>query len=64
MEKFKVVAYRDSLGNRRGWTVVALPNDYRQGDPAPTPHLSDRCFETEEEAAAELRRRTADTAGE
>jgi hypothetical protein len=32
MAKFKVIEYRDSLGNRRGWTVVTLPSDYREGE--------------------------------
>ena len=62
MERFKVIEYRDSLGNRRGWTVVLLPTDYREGDPLPASHLSDRFFETEGEAEAELQRRAAETA--
>lgn len=56
MGEFKVIEYHDSLGSRRGWTVVTLPTDYREGDTLPTSHLSDRYFETEAEAAAELKR--------
>jgi len=52
MAKFKVIEYRNSLGNRRGWTVVTLPSDYREGDVLPASHVSDRYFETEAEAAA------------
>jgi hypothetical protein len=64
MAKFKVIEYRDSLGNRRGWTVVTLPSDYREGDVLPASHVSDRYFETEAEAAAELQRLTAEAVGE
>lgn len=60
MAQFKVIEYHDSLGNRRGWTVITLPNDYREGDPVPVSHLSDLYFETEAEASAELQRRTAE----
>jgi hypothetical protein len=59
MAEFKVIEYHDSLGNRRGWTVVTLPAGYRDGDTLPPSHLSDRYFETEAEAAAELERLTA-----
>ena len=58
--QFKVVEYHDSLGNRQGWTVVSLPNEYREGDALPTAHLSDRKFETEAEAHEELERLTAE----
>ena len=64
MAKFKVIQYRDSLGNRSGWTVVALPSDYREGDVLPASHLSDRYFETEAEADTELQRLTAEAVGE
>jgi hypothetical protein len=56
MTQFRVTEYHDSLGNRRGWTVVPLPRDYREGDALPVSHLSDRYFETEAEATAELQR--------
>lgn len=62
MAKFKVIEYHDSLGNRRGWTVVALPADYREGEELPPSRLSDRYFETEAEAHAELQRRSAEDA--
>jgi hypothetical protein len=62
MARFKVIEYHDSLGNRRGWTVAALPNDYREGEPLPASHLSDRYFETEAEAYAELQRRSTEDA--
>lgn len=61
MAKFRVIEYHDSLGNRRGWTVATLPSDYSEGDEVPTSHISDRYFETEDEAAAELQRLTAET---
>jgi hypothetical protein len=61
MAQFKVIEYHDSLGNRRGWTVVTLPSDYREGDTVPASQLSDRYFETEAEAAAELQRLTAES---
>jgi hypothetical protein len=64
MGRFKVIEYRDSLGNRSGWTVVTLPSDYREGDVLPTSHLSDRYFETQAEADAELQRLTAEAVGE
>jgi hypothetical protein len=60
MPQFKVIEYHDSLGNRRGWTVVTLPNDYHEGDPVPVSHLSDLYFGTEAEAHAELERLTAE----
>lgn len=56
MATFKIIQYRDSLGNRRGWTVARLPRDYRDGDPLPKSHLSDRYFETQADASAELER--------
>ena len=43
MATLKVIEYRDSLGNRRGWTVATLPRN-REGDPLPTSHISDRYF--------------------
>jgi hypothetical protein len=61
MAQFKVIEYHDSLGNRRGWTVVSLPSDYREGEALPASHLSDRYFETEAEAQAEFQRLTAET---
>jgi hypothetical protein len=61
MATLKVIEYHDSLGNRRGWTVATLPSDYREGDPLPASHLSDRYFETEAEATAELQRLSAET---
>jgi hypothetical protein len=64
MAKFKVIEYHDSLGNRRGWTVATLPNDYRDGDVLPASRLSDRYFETEADAATELQRLSAEAAGE
>ena len=64
MAKFRVIEYRDSLGNRRGWTVATLPSDYREGNEVPTSHLSDRYFETENDAAAELQRLTVETEDE
>lgn len=64
MGRFTVIEYRDSLGNRSGWTVVTLPSDYHEGDVLPTSHLSDRYFETQAEADAELQRLTAEAVGE
>jgi len=64
MAKFRVIEYHDSLGNRRGWTVATLPSDYREGDEVPTSRLSDRYFENEAEAAAELQRLTVETEDE
>ena len=63
MATLKVIEYRDSLGNRRGWTVATLPSDYREGDPLPTSHISDRYFETAAEATVELERLSAEAVG-
>jgi hypothetical protein len=52
----KVIEYRDSLGNQRGWTLATLPSGYREGDPLPISHISDPYFETEADAYAELQR--------
>lgn len=60
MLEFKVIEYHDSLGIRRGWTVIPVPADYREGDVLPTSHVSDRYFETEADAAAELQRLAAE----
>ena len=60
MAIFKIIEYHDSLGLRRGWTVATLPNEYREGDALPPSGLSDRYFETEAEAATELRKLVAE----
>jgi len=55
--KYTIIEARDAGGGQTGWTVLDLPDDFKEGDPYPAPAATDRHYETRADAERELERR-------